>query len=95
MIFMMDIKNHHVVNELVEMAQQRDYRSSKMVNAVLREMLRQGLKEIRRDDKCEYFSIKYSYPLNLVKLLNKMYPEELESILKPSLLVYVFLLTCS
>lgn len=88
MIFMMDIKNHHVVNELVEMAKKRDYRSSKMVNAVLREMLRQGLKEIPLDDKCEYFSIKYSYPLNLVKLLNKMYPEELESILKPSLFSY-------
>ena len=84
MIFMMDIKNYHVVSEIVEMAKKRDYRASKMVNAVLREMLRQGLKEIPTADKCTYLSIKYSYPINLVKCLNKMYPDEIEAILEPA-----------
>ena len=81
MIFFMSIANHFVVNELVKIIKKQDYHASGMVNAILRSIIRDGLREIKSDNKAEYLSIKYSYPLELVKELIKQYPADIESIL--------------
>ncbi|MBQ8293501.1 MAG: 16S rRNA (cytosine(967)-C(5))-methyltransferase RsmB [Bacilli bacterium] len=81
MIFFMNIANHFVVNELVKIAKKKDFNSSKMVNAVLRSIIRDGLREIDTLDQLEYLSIKYSYPLELVKELARQYHKDIESIL--------------
>lgn len=81
MIFFMNISNHFVVNELVKLIKKQDFRTSGLVNAVLRNIIRDGLREIEKKDWIEYLSIKYSYPVELVKELINQYPEDIESIL--------------
>lgn len=81
MLFFMDLANHFVVNELVKIVKRQDYHASGMVNAILRSIIREGLREIKASDKVEYLSIKYSYPIELVKELIKQYPNEIEDIL--------------
>lgn len=88
MIYFMDIANHFVVNELVKIVKKQDYHASGMVNAILRSIIRDGLREIKVSDKAEYLSIKYSYALELVKELMKQYPNEIEDILSASEGVY-------
>jgi 16S rRNA (cytosine967-C5)-methyltransferase len=82
--FFMDIANHYVLNSLVDLVKKKDFKGSKLVNGVLRSILREGLKEVKVNNHLEELSIKYSYDLGIVKLLNKYYPKELEGILKHS-----------
>ena len=51
MIYFMDIANHFVVNELVKIVKKQDYHGSGMVNAILRSIIRDGLREIKVSDK--------------------------------------------
>ena len=88
MIYFMDIANHFVVNELVKITKKQDYHASGMVNAILRSIIRDGLREIKINDKAEYLSIKYSYSLDLVKELMKQYPDNIEDILKTEEVIY-------
>ncbi len=81
MIFFMNIANHFVVNELVKLMKKQDFKASNLVNAVLRSIIRDGLREIEQKEQIAYFSIKYSYPMELVKELIKQYPEDIENIL--------------
>lgn len=82
MIFFMNIANHFVVNELVKMVKRQDFRASGLVNAVLRSIIRDGLREIEKKDLVSYLSIKYSYPIELVKELYNQYPNDIENILR-------------
>jgi 16S rRNA (cytosine967-C5)-methyltransferase len=88
MIYFMDIANHFVVNELVKIVKKHDYHASGMVNAILRSIIRDGLREIKINDKAEYLSVKYSYSLELVRELIKQYPDKIEEILSNEEEVY-------
>ena len=81
MLFFMDIANHFVVNELVKMVKEKDYKGSQLVNAIFRSILKQELPSIKASSYLEELSIKYSYPQSLVEEIYKQYPSDIESIL--------------
>ena len=71
------LPDHAVVNEAVELAKLRKKGSEKLVNAVLRRILREGLPDIasiKRKNKRD--SIAYSLPVWLVSKLKEEYGEE-------------------
>ena len=82
------IPNHAVVNEAVELAKARKKGSEKLVNAVLRRILREGwpdIDSIKRKNKRD--SIAYSLPVWLVSKLKEEYGEERAQAIFKSLLV--------
>ena len=82
------IPNHAVVNEAVELAKARKKGSEKLVNAVLRRILREGwpdIATIKRKNKRD--SIAYSLPVWLVSKLKEEYGEERAQAIFDSLLV--------
>ena len=82
------IPNHAVVNEAVELAKARKKGSEKLVNAVLRRILREGwpdINSIKRKNKRD--SIAYSLPVWLVSKLKEEYGEERAQAIFESLLV--------
>ena len=82
------IPNHAVVNEAVELAKARKKGSEKLVNAVLRRILREGwpdIDSIKRKNKRD--SIAYSLPVWLVSKLKEEYGEERAQAIFDSLLV--------
>ena len=82
------IPNHAVVNEAVELAKARKKGSEKLVNAVLRRILREGwpdITSIKRKNKRD--SIAYSLPVWLVSKLKEEYGEERAQAIFESLLV--------
>lgn len=82
------IPNHAVVNEAVELAKARKKGSEKLVNAVLRRILREGwpdIATIKRKNKRD--SIAYSLPVWLVSKLKEEYGEERAQAIFKSLLV--------
>lgn len=82
------IPNHAVVNEAVELAKARKKGSEKLVNAVLRRILREGwpdVDSIKRKNKRD--SIAYSLPVWLVSKLKEEYGEERAQAIFKSLLV--------
>ena len=82
------VPNHAVVNEAVELAKVRKKGSEKLVNAVLRRILREGwpdIASIKRKNKRD--SIAYSLPVWLVSKLKEEYGEERAQAIFESLLV--------
>ena len=82
------VPNHAVVNEAVELAKARKKGSDKLVNAVLRRILREGwpdVDSIKRKNKRD--SIAYSLPVWLVSKLKEEYGEERAQAIFESLLV--------
>ena len=82
------VPNHAVVNEAVELAKARKKGSEKLVNAVLRRILREGwpdVDSIKRKNKRD--SIAYSLPVWLVSKLKEEYGEERAQAIFESLLV--------
>ena len=82
------IPNHAVVNEAVELAKARKKGSEKLVNAVLRRILREGwpdVDSIKRKNKRD--SIAYSLSVWLVSKLKEEYGEERAQAIFESLLV--------
>ena len=82
------IPDHAVVNEAVELAKVRKKGSEKLVNAVLRRILREGwpdITSIKRKNKRD--SIAYSLPVWLVAKLKEEYGEERAQAIFESLLV--------
>ena len=81
------LPDHAVVNEAVELAKLRKKGSEKLVNAVLRRILREGLPDvasIKRKNKRD--SIAYSLPVWLVSKLKEEYGEEQAQAIFESLL---------
>ena len=81
------VPDHAVVNEAVELAKFRKKGSEKLVNAVLRRILREGLPDIasiKRKNKRD--SIAYSLPVWLVSKLKEEYGEERSQAIFESLL---------
>ena len=86
--FLDKIPDHAVVNEAVEIAKFRKKGSEKLVNAVLRRILREGwpdVDSIKRKNKRD--SIAYSLPVWLVSKLKEEYGEERAQAIFDSLLV--------
>jgi len=86
--FLDKVPDHAVVNEAVELAKARKKGSEKLVNAVLRRILREGwpdIETIKRKNKRD--SIAYSLPVWLVSKLKEEYGEERAQALFESLLV--------
>ncbi len=86
--FLDKVPDHAVVNEAVEIAKARKKGSEKMVNAVLRRILREGwpdIATIKRKNKRD--SIAYSLPVWLVSKLKEEYGEERAQAIFKSLLV--------
>ena len=82
------VPNHAVVNEAVELAKLRKKGSEKLVNAVLRRILREGwpdIDSIKRKNKRD--SSAYSLPVWLVSKLKEEYGEERAQAIFDSLLV--------
>ena len=82
------VPNHAVVNEAVELAKARKKGSEKLVNAILRRILREGwpdIDSIKRKNKRD--SIAYSLPVWLVSKLKEEYGEERAQAIFESLLV--------
>ena len=82
------IPDHAVVNEAVELAKLRKKGSEKLVNAVLRRILRESLPDIasiKRKNKRD--SIAYSLPVWLVSKLKEEYGEERAQAIFESLLL--------
>ena len=76
-LYLDKIPAHAAVNEAVELAKKRKKHSEKLVNAVLRHILREGVADvstIKRKNK--RYSIQYSLPVWLVKDLIEEYGEE-------------------
>ena len=86
--FLDKVPDHAVVNEAVEIAKARKKGSEKLVNAVLRRILREGwpdIATIKRKNKRD--SIAYSIPVWLVSKLKEEYSEERAQAIFDSLLV--------
>lgn len=86
--FLDKVPDHAVVNEAVELAKSRKKGSEKLVNAVLRRILREGwpdIASIKRKNKRD--SIAYSLPVWLVSKLKEEYGEERAQAIFESLLV--------
>jgi len=82
------VPDHAVVNEAVKLAKARKKGSEKLVNAVLRRILREGwpdIETIKRKNKRD--SIAYSLPVWLVSKLKEEYGEERAQAIFESLLV--------
>ena len=82
MVLYMNISNHHVVLEIVEMVKKLSPNYTSLFNGILRNITRNGAQEVYFDDYNRTLSVKYSYPISLISLLKKQYPDELESILE-------------
>ncbi|MDE5584160.1 MAG: 16S rRNA (cytosine(967)-C(5))-methyltransferase RsmB [Ruminococcus sp.] len=87
MIFMDNIPESAVVNESVSLVKMfRKTSASGMVNAVLRNFIRQGKKVEMPKNRLEMYSVKYSAPVGLVKSLIDDYGVELaENLLSDAL----------
>ena len=86
--FLDKVPDHAVVNEAVELAKARKKGSEKLVNAVLRRILREGwpdIETIKRKNKRD--SIAYSLPVWLVSKIKEEYGEERAQAIFESLLV--------
>ena len=86
--FLDKVPDHAVVNEAVELAKARKKGSEKLVNAVLRSILREGwpdIATIKRKNKRD--SIAHSLPVWLVSKLKEEYGEERAQAIFESLLV--------
>ena len=86
--FLDKVPDHAVVNEAVEIAKTRKKGSEKLVNAVLRRILREcwpDIASIKRKNK--RYSIAYSLPVWLVSKLKEEYGEERAQAIFESLLV--------
>lgn len=84
----LDIPKYAIVNEAVDIAHLKDHKIASFINAVLRNFLRNDLRQIEVLEPLERLSIKYSYPIWLVAYLLKDYTYEIvEKIFKTNSLV--------
>ena len=81
MVLYMNISNHNVVLEIVEMVKKLSPNYTSLFNGILRNIARNGEQEVYFDDYNRTLSVKYSYPISLIGLLKKQYPDDIENIL--------------
>lgn len=83
----LNVPNHYIVNELVNVIKKKDYNGSKLVNSVLRNYIKDSRFEKAKEeletlniDEAE--SIKYNIDMDVLRLIKKQYPSEYHNILK-------------
>ena len=81
-ILFMNISNAYIVNQIIDLIKEEDFKYVKLANAVLRNIDRNKAQEIKVDNEDLLLSIKYSYPINLVTYIKKMYPNDYPKIFK-------------
>lgn len=80
-ITFLNIANHYLINTLVELTKEIDFRSSKFVNAVLRNYDRNKRLSLESLDDLMKLSVTYSIPVDLIQYLKKKYPNNYEEII--------------
>ena len=73
LIYLDKIPDYAVINEAVNIAKKQGYQTSKFVNAVLRNFIRNERRSLEGLDELERISIETSHPLWMVKMFNKQY----------------------
>ena len=73
LMYLDKIPEYAVINEAVNIAKKQGYQTSKFVNAVLRNFVRNERKSLEGLDELERISIETSHPLWMVKMFNKQY----------------------
>lgn len=73
LMYLDKIPEYAVINEAVNIAKKQGYQTSKFVNAVLRNFVRNERRSLENLDELERISIETSHPLWMVKMFNKQY----------------------
>ena len=73
LIFLDKIPSYAIIDEAVKLAKNKNLYAGKFVNAVLRNYLRNGKRNIDEADELKRLSIETSHPLWMVKMLSKQY----------------------
>ena len=73
LMYLDKIPEYAVINEAVNIAKKQGYQTSKFVNAVLRNFVRNERRSLEELDELERISIETSHPLWMVKMFNKQY----------------------
>lgn len=73
LIYLDKIPDYAVINEAVNIAKKQGYQTSKFINAVLRNFIRNERRSLEDLDELERISIETSHPLWMVKMFNKQY----------------------
>ncbi len=73
LMYLDKIPEYAVINETVNIAKKQGYQTSKFVNAVLRNFVRNERRSLEGLDELERISIETSHPLWMVKMFNKQY----------------------
>ena len=73
LMYLDKIPEYAVINEAVNIAKKQGYQTSKFVNAVLRNFVRNERRSLEGLDGLERISIETSHPLWMVKMFNKQY----------------------
>lgn len=73
LMYLDKIPEYAVINEAVNIAKKQGYQTSKFVNAVLRNFVRNERRSLEGLDELERISIETSHPLWMVKMFNKQY----------------------
>lgn len=73
LMYLDKIPEYAVINEAVNIAKKQGYQTSKYVNAVLRNFVRNERRSLEGLDELERISIETSHPLWMVKMFNKQY----------------------
>lgn len=77
LIFLDKIPQYAIIDEAVKLAKKKNIYAGKFVNAILRNYLRDGKREIVEVDELKRLSIETSHPLWMVKMLTKQYGNEI------------------
>jgi 16S rRNA (cytosine967-C5)-methyltransferase len=73
----LNIANHYIINELVEVVKHKDYNASKLVNGIFRSYLRDGKQSLDSLDEENKLSLILSLPYALTKYLYAQYGNKL------------------
>ena len=73
LIFLDKIPSYAIIDEAVKLAKNKNLYAGKFVNAILRNYLRNGKRNIDEADELKRLSIETSHPLWMVKMLSKQY----------------------
>ena len=77
LIFLDKIPQYAIIDEAVKLAKRKNIYAGKFVNAILRNYLRNGKRNIDENDELKRLSIETSHPLWMVKMLTKQYGIEI------------------
>lgn len=73
LIFLDKIPQYAIIDEAVKLAKKKNIYAGKFINAILRNYLRKGKRNIDERDELKRLSIETSHPLWMVKMLTKQY----------------------